>query len=207
MDLTVAAFRDLRRLPLPAEPGTAPPPAQERRRRRTCVSSSVLTCSSSRPTPPPADMGNTNRCAKNKAGPARLAPKADLARKVPLGLVGTGYWAGEVHAPSVAGAETVQPSGVWGRDALKARRLADRFGATAYSTPGEILSNVDAVTLAVFPSAQAALAVQAARAGCHLLLERATALTIEECRGRRLRRRGCRGLIGGVPDGSPPPAG
>ncbi|MFC3689069.1 Gfo/Idh/MocA family protein [Aquipuribacter hungaricus] len=97
-----------------------------------------------------------------------------------VGLVGTGYWATEVHARGVAAVDGVELAGVWGRDPAKAEELAAAHGTTAYADAGEMFAAVDAVTFAVPPSVQAPLAVQAARAGCHLLLEKPTALTVED---------------------------
>ncbi|MGJ7439433.1 Gfo/Idh/MocA family protein [Aquipuribacter sp. MA13-6] len=97
-----------------------------------------------------------------------------------VGLVGTGFWAAEVHAAGVAAVEGVELVGVWGRDPDKASALARRFDLRAHEDPASLFADVDAVTFAVPPSVQAPLAVQAARAGCHLLLEKPTALTVQE---------------------------
>ena len=97
-----------------------------------------------------------------------------------IGLIGTGYWAAEVHAAGVASVEGAELAGVWGRDPGKASTLADRYGCTAYEDPAELFAAVDAVTFAVPPTVQAPLAVQAAHAGCHLLLEKPTALDVAE---------------------------
>lgn len=97
-----------------------------------------------------------------------------------FGLIGTGYWAAEVHARGVEATDGAELVGVWGRDAGKASAVAERFGATSHDDPAALFADVDAVTFAVPPSVQAPLAVQAARAGCHLLLEKPTALTTDE---------------------------
>lgn len=97
-----------------------------------------------------------------------------------VGLVGTGYWAAEVHAAGVAALEGVELSAVWGRDPAKAQDLAARYGATASTDAAAMFAAVDAVTFAVPPQVQAPLAVQAAAAGCHLLLEKPVALTVAD---------------------------
>lgn len=97
-----------------------------------------------------------------------------------IGLVGTGHWAAEVHAAGVAAVDGVDLVGVWGRDRAKADAVAAAHGAVAHDDPAALFADVDAVTFAVPPSVQAPLAVQAARAGCHLLLEKPTALTVAE---------------------------
>ena len=97
-----------------------------------------------------------------------------------VGLVGTGYWAAEVHAAGVEAADGVELAGVWGRDPAKTQALADRYATTAYADADAMFGAVDAVTFAVPPSVQAPLAVRAAQAGCHLLLEKPTALTVAD---------------------------
>ena len=100
--------------------------------------------------------------------------------RVRAGLVGTGYWASEVHAAGVAAVDEVELSAVWGRDPAKAEELAARYGATPYTDAAEMFAAVDLVTFAVPPHVQAPLAVQAADAGCHLLLEKPVALSVEQ---------------------------
>jgi len=89
-----------------------------------------------------------------------------------FGLVGTGYWAGEVHAAGLAGHPDAELVGVWGRDPAKATELAAGHGATPYADLDEMLEAVDAVAFSVPPAVQADLAARAAGAGKHLLLEK-----------------------------------
>jgi predicted dehydrogenase len=89
--------------------------------------------------------------------------------------VGTGYWAGEVHAAGVAGHPDAELVGVWGRDPDKAAELATRYGVTPYADLDALLGAVDAVAFAVPPAVQADLALRAAEAGKHLLLEKPVA--------------------------------
>jgi predicted dehydrogenase len=95
-----------------------------------------------------------------------------------FGLVGTGYWARSAHAPALAAglADGVEFTAVWGRDATAAAGLAARYQATPHQDFGSFLASVDAVDFAVPPDVQAPLAIQAARAGKHLLLEKPIAL-------------------------------
>src|SRR4051812_34688596 len=96
-----------------------------------------------------------------------------------FGLVGTGPWATMTHGPGLAAASGVDLVGVWGRDAGKTRSLAGTLGTTAYETYDELLADVDAVAFAVPPATQAELAVTAARAGKHLLLDKPVAADVE----------------------------
>lgn len=109
-----------------------------------------------------------------------------------FGLVGTGFWARETHLRGLIETPGIEVAGVWGRDPVRAAELAaaatmtdtttdtmtDRK-PTAYDDPDAMFADVDAVVFAVPPAVQADLAVRAARAGCHLLLEKPTALTVD----------------------------
>jgi len=101
---------------------------------------------------------------------------APVGAGVRFGLVGTGYWAREVHARGVAEHPDARLAGVWGRDPGKADALAGELGVAAYSDFDEMLAHVDALAFAVPPDVQAPLALRAARAGRHLLLEKPVAL-------------------------------
>jgi predicted dehydrogenase len=97
-----------------------------------------------------------------------------------LGLVGTGYWAREAHAPTLASTEGIQFAAVWGRDRQAAARLADGYHATPYEDIEAFLDAVDGVAFAVPPDVQAPIAATAARAGKHLLLEKPLAISEAE---------------------------
>lgn len=94
---------------------------------------------------------------------------------VRFGVAGTGYWAREVHVVGLTRTPGAQLMGVWGRNATDARTIADRHGVEAFATFGEMLEAVDAISFALPPDVQAPLALEAARAGRHLLLEKPVA--------------------------------
>jgi predicted dehydrogenase len=96
-----------------------------------------------------------------------------------FGLLGTGHWAAQTQAEGLRAHPDAELVGVWGRDPAKADELAGRFGAVGYADLDQLLSDVDAVTIAVPPDVQAELAVRAAAAGRHLLLDKPLALTVE----------------------------
>src|SRR3984957_18659534 len=97
-----------------------------------------------------------------------------------FGLVGTGYWASFTHAPALATTPGATLTAVWGRNAEATSALAARYGAVPCDDFGEFLGHVDAVAFAVPPDVQAPLAVRAAEAGKHLLLEKPIALCVED---------------------------
>ena len=89
-----------------------------------------------------------------------------------FGLVGTSFWAREVHAAGIRAADEAELVGVWGRDRDKTRDLAGSVDATAYDDFSAMLDDVDAVSFSVPPHVQVELAMTAAAAGRHLLLEK-----------------------------------
>ncbi|MCL2584315.1 MAG: Gfo/Idh/MocA family oxidoreductase [Streptosporangiales bacterium] len=97
-----------------------------------------------------------------------------------FGLVGTGYWARTTHAPAIASVPDTTLNAVWGRNPAAAAALAGEFGATGHAGFEDFLDHVDAVAFAVPPDVQAPLAVRAAEAGKHLLLEKPVALSMGE---------------------------
>src|SRR6516165_1619638 len=97
-----------------------------------------------------------------------------------FGLVGTGFWARITHAPALASTPGSTLAAVWGRDVRSAQSLAAEYGAAAFADVGAFLDAVDAVAFAVPPRVQAPLAVRAAEAGKHLLLEKPIALSVDE---------------------------
>lgn len=96
-----------------------------------------------------------------------------------FGLFGTGFWAEEVHAQALADNPDIEFVGVWGRNPESTRRIAARFGVTAFDDPDQLIEASAAVAIALSPEAQAPLAIRAAQAGRHLLLEKPLAFTTE----------------------------
>ncbi|MFC9502315.1 Gfo/Idh/MocA family protein [Streptomyces sp. NPDC057002] len=99
-----------------------------------------------------------------------------------IGLLGTGPWAQMAHAPALSGHEELDFAGVWGRRPEAAKELAERHGVPVYDDVDELFADVEAVAVALPPQVQAELAARAARAGCHLLLDKPLAPTVEQGR-------------------------
>ncbi|MGV4988390.1 Gfo/Idh/MocA family protein [Streptomyces sp. NRAIS4] len=99
-----------------------------------------------------------------------------------IGLLGTGPWARAAYAPALAGHPGVEFAGVWGRRPQAATELAGQYDVPAYDDVDALLADVDAVAVALPPSVQAELAVRAARAGRHLLLDKPLAVSVAEGR-------------------------
>ena len=97
-----------------------------------------------------------------------------------FGLFGTGPWAQLAHAPALAAHPEVEFVGVWGRDQAKAGAIAEEYGTRAWPDAGELIDAVDAVAVALPPDVQAPLALRAAEAGRHLVLDKPVALRTEQ---------------------------
>jgi predicted dehydrogenase len=95
-----------------------------------------------------------------------------------FGVLGTGFWAKEVHAAALSAHPAAELVGVWGRDVAKAKALGAEFDVAGFADVDELLSQVDAVTIALPPDVQAPLAERAASAGRHLLMEKPIALDV-----------------------------
>ncbi|NIH86444.1 Gfo/Idh/MocA family oxidoreductase [Amycolatopsis granulosa] len=95
-----------------------------------------------------------------------------------VGLVGAGPWARTVHAPGLADHPATRLTAVFTRRAEAARELAQPYDADVCSTFDDLLGRVDAVAFAVPPATQAELAVEAARAGKHVILEKPVAADV-----------------------------
>jgi predicted dehydrogenase len=101
-----------------------------------------------------------------------------VARPLRFGLVGTGYWARVTHARALATTPGVELSAVWGRNLAAAQALAGEHDATAHADIDEFLADIDAVAFSVPPDVQNSIAIRAARAGKHLLLEKPVATSV-----------------------------
>jgi predicted dehydrogenase len=107
-----------------------------------------------------------------------MAERGDAPLRV--GLVGSGPWARSVHAPSIAAHPRTKLVSVFARRPNAAAEVAAPYGATVAQTFKELVSSVEAVSFAVPPAIQAPLAIHAARAGRHLILEKPVASSVEE---------------------------
>lgn len=102
-----------------------------------------------------------------------------------FGLIGTGPWAATVHGPGLTGAPGVELVGVWGRSRDRASALAESLHVSAYDDVDALVADVDAVAFAVPPAVQADVAIRAAAAGRHLLLEKPVATDPTSARALR----------------------
>lgn len=96
-----------------------------------------------------------------------------------FGLLGTGYWARETQGAALAAHPEAELVGVWGRDPAKVAHLAEHLGSRPYDDVDALITDVDAVAIALPPNIQGDLALRAARAGRHLLLDKPVSLGLD----------------------------
>ncbi|WP_158542915.1 Gfo/Idh/MocA family protein [Phytoactinopolyspora halophila] len=99
-----------------------------------------------------------------------------------VGLVGAGPWASILHAPVWTGGPEATLSAIWARRPEAASELAAEYGTEAVPSFEALLERSDAVAFAVPPQVQWELAVRAARAGKHLILEKPIADSLDHAR-------------------------
>ncbi|WP_212831254.1 Gfo/Idh/MocA family protein [Catellatospora sp. TT07R-123] len=97
-----------------------------------------------------------------------------------FGLFGTGHWARVTQGAALTAHPGTELVGVWGRDPAKAAALAADLGVRPYADADALIADCEAVAVALPPDVQAPLAVRAARAGRHLLLDKPVSLTVAD---------------------------
>src|SRR5712691_10385022 len=92
---------------------------------------------------------------------------------VHIGLIGGGYIS-EMHAAAAAAIEGVRIAALCGRTREKAERLAERWGAAAYTDLDRFLEHVplDLVVIGSPSGLHAEQGIAAARRGLHVLVEK-----------------------------------
>jgi len=103
-------------------------------------------------------------------------------RQLRVGVIGMGF-AGRLHCEGYQSVgKRAKLVAVCDRDMGKAKSQAEEFGAEPYTDYRELLKrqDIDAVDICVPHHLHAATAVEAAKAGKHILLEKPIAITIED---------------------------
>lgn len=104
------------------------------------------------------------------------------ARRLRVAVVGAGYVATH-HLAALRGLDFVDVVGVCDSQLPAAQALAQRFGVGfACATLAELAqASPDAVHVLTPPASHAALAIEAMRMGCHVLVEKPMADTVADC--------------------------
>ncbi len=107
-------------------------------------------------------------------------------------VIGAGYL-GNFHAQKYAALDGVRLEGVVDVDPVRAREVASRVGAAAYTSYEELIRNVDVASIVVPTEAHYAVAKACLEAGVHILVEKPVTRTVAEAQElvQLARQRGC----------------
>ena len=105
-----------------------------------------------------------------------------MTKELAVGLLGAGHF-GECHARATAGIAGLRLAAICDCDLDQARRLAARFGGKTYSDWRQLLAEdaIEVVAIATPHHLHMPMAVAAANAGKHVLLEKPMGRTVAEC--------------------------
>ena len=105
-----------------------------------------------------------------------------MGKSVRAGLVGSGPWAGKIHAPGLAEHSGAEFTHLWARNADAARALAGKYGLEICTSHAALVNAVDLVSYSVPPAVQAPLATAARAMGKAVLLEKPAAHSVADAR-------------------------
>jgi len=96
-----------------------------------------------------------------------------------VGVIGVGHL-GSLHAKMYARMRAVKLVGIYDINLKLSQKIAKEFGTTPYSSLEQLLSSVDAVSIATPTSTHYEVAKEVIEKGKHLLIEKPLAVTLEE---------------------------
>jgi predicted dehydrogenase len=99
--------------------------------------------------------------------------------KIKVGVIGVGHL-GSLHAKMFSTIESVKLEGIYDADIERAKKIAGEFQTTAFNSVGELLKNVDAVSIATPTSTHYEVALEALNAGKHIFIEKPITKTAEQ---------------------------
>ena len=98
-----------------------------------------------------------------------------------VGVIGVGHL-GSLHAKMYSQIPSVHFVGVYDVDLKRAETLAAEFGIKAFATLDDLLSQVQAVSIATVTQSHYDVAMQVIKRGVHLLIEKPITATIEQAK-------------------------
>jgi predicted dehydrogenase len=96
-----------------------------------------------------------------------------------IGVIGVGHL-GSLHTKMYAEISTAKLVGVYDSDSQRAEKTAAEFGIKAFSNLDDLLSQVEAVSIATPTQSHYDVAMQVIKRGVHLLIEKPITATIEQ---------------------------
>ena len=102
-------------------------------------------------------------------------------KPIRAGVWGVGIW-GEKHARVYDSLDEASFVGVFDTDGDRSREVAEQYGGKAFDDPAALLAECDAVSVAVPTIAHREATEQATKAGCHVLVEKPMAFSVDDCK-------------------------
>ena len=102
-----------------------------------------------------------------------------MSARLPVGVIGVGAL-GQHHARHLANLDEVHLVGVYDSDDGRAETLANSLATRAFGEMDDLLSEIEAVTIAVPTPAHAEIGLRALRQGVPVLMEKPLASTLTE---------------------------
>ena len=102
-------------------------------------------------------------------------------KKLGTAVVGTGFW-GKNHARVYKDLQETDLLAVCDIDAARAKAVADQFGAKPYTNVRRMLQNeeIKAVSVCTWSTSLARVAIEAVKAGKHVLVEKPMAASVKQ---------------------------
>ena len=102
-------------------------------------------------------------------------------KKLGTAVVGTGFW-GKNHARVYKDLQETDLLAVCDVDAVRAKAVADQFGAKPYTSVRRMLQNeeIKAVSICTWSTSLARVAIEAVKAGKHVLVEKPMAASVKQ---------------------------
>ena len=102
-------------------------------------------------------------------------------KKLGTAVVGTGFW-GKNHARVYKDLQETDLLAVCDIDAIRAKAVADQFGAKPYTNVRRMLQNeeIKAVSICTWSTSLARVAIEAVEAGKHVLVEKPMAASVKQ---------------------------
>ena len=98
-----------------------------------------------------------------------------------VGVIGVGHL-GSLHAKMYGQISSIKLVGVYDSDSQRSQKLAAEFGIKAFPTLDDLLSQVEAVSIATSTQSHYDVAMQVIKRGVHLLIEKPITATIEQAK-------------------------
>jgi predicted dehydrogenase/threonine dehydrogenase-like Zn-dependent dehydrogenase len=114
-----------------------------------------------------------------------LKPAAVAGDRIKVGVIGAGAFAQAFHLPNIQQLSYFDLKAVATRTGTTAKKIAEKYGAQYYTTDfQEVLrdKDINMVLIATRHNLHAPIAIEAAKGGMHVFVEKPLAMTYGECR-------------------------